>query len=112
MLRGSFDRSRSITSLVLFLDADDAPLGPDQPHADGRAFDHVVDVGAEHFLVFVQQRLALGGVDEDGVGLAGELDVGGKAGPAGPDHARLENVLNRDVSHGALYLEEERSLLS
>ena len=32
MLGGSFDRSRSITSLILLLDADDAPLGPDQPH--------------------------------------------------------------------------------
>ena len=62
----------------------DAPSGPDQPHADGRAFDHVVDVLAEHFLVFVQQRLALGRVDDDRVGLAGQFDVGGEPGAAGP----------------------------
>ena len=64
MFAAAFDRNRSITSLVLFLDADDARLGADQLHGDGHALDHVVDVVAEHFLVLVQQRLALGGVDQ------------------------------------------------
>ena len=64
---------------------------------------HVVDVLAEHFFVFVQQRLALGGVDQDGIGLAGELDMGGKPGPAGPDHARLGD---RIQSHCAMAIPE------
>ena len=79
----------------------DAPRGADQSHGGGRALDHGVGVCAEDFFIFVQQRLALGGVDQHGVGLAGEFDVGGKAGPAGPDHSRFLDVLNRDVGHKA-----------
>ena len=45
-----------------------ALLGADQLHAGGHAFEHAVDELAEHFFVFVQQRLALGGVEQDGVG--------------------------------------------
>ena len=79
---------------ILFLDADDPALGADQAHADGRACQHVVDVAAQHFLVLVQQGLAFGRVDQDGVGFSGQFDVGGKPRAARPDHARLEDVLN------------------
>ena len=88
--------------MVFFLDADDAPRGPHQPHADGQAFQHVVDVGAEHLLVLVQQRLAFGGVDDDRVGFAGQLDVGGETGAAGPDHPRLEHVFQGNRGHNRL----------
>ena len=88
--------------MILVLDADDARPAPDQPHGDGHALEHPVDVLAQDFLVLMQQRLALGGVDQHGIGLAGELDVGGKAGPAGPDHSRLGNVLDSDLAHGIL----------
>ena len=60
---------------------------------------HLVGVLAQHLLVLVQQRLALGGVDQHGIGLGGQLDVGGKPGPAGPDHARLGNLLDSDLRH-------------
>ena len=88
--------------LVFLLDADDRFLGPDEPHADGHAFDHFVDAFAEDFFVLMEERFALGGVQQQGVGACGEFDVGGKAGPAGPDHARTGNVFDRDVRHGKL----------
>ena len=34
---------------------------------------------------------------QHGVGPGGEFHVGGKAGAAGPDHARLGNVLDGDL---------------
>ena len=61
-----------------------AALAPTSSHGGRQPFQHPVGVVAEHFLVFVQQRLALGGVDQDRVGLGGELDVGGEAGPPAP----------------------------
>ena len=43
-------------------------------------------VAPQHLLVLVEQRLALGRVEDDGVGLP-ELHVGGEAGPARADDA-------------------------
>lgn len=43
----------------------------------------------EKFLVLVQERLALGAVDDDGLCLRAQLDVSWKAGPAGADNARF-----------------------
>ena len=102
MPAGSFGRSRSITSSYFSLMPITPRWAPTSRMADGQALQHVVGVGAEHLLVLVQQRLALGGVDQDGVGLAGQLDVGGKAGPAGPDHARLVNIFNPNGCHDHL----------
>ena len=42
--------------LVFFLDADDGPAGPDQLHGGGHAFDGGVEVIAEDFFVFMEQR--------------------------------------------------------
>ena len=89
MLLGNFDRSRSITSTYFSL-MPTTPRGPDQSHGDGGSFDDVIDVIAEHLFVFMQQRLALGGIDQNRIGLCGEFDVGGKPGPAGPHNSRLE----------------------
>ena len=84
---------------VLLLDADDAALGADQFHAGSHAFDHGVGILAEHFFVFVQQGLALGGVEEQRIGLPAEFDVGGKAGAAGPHNSRLGNIFNGNMGH-------------
>ena len=70
MPAGSFGRSRSITSWYFSLMPTTALLAADQPHADGHALDHPVDVLAEDLFILVQQRFALGGVDQHGIGLA------------------------------------------
>ena len=75
---------------------------PTSRMAGGHALDYAVDVLAEDFLVLVQQGLALGGVQSTVSALRGEFYVGGEAGPAGPDHARLSNVLDRDLRHGTV----------
>ena len=85
--------------LVFFLDADDGPTGPDELHGGGHAFDGGVEVIAEDFLVFMEQRLALGRVEQHGIGLAGEFDVGGEAGPARADHARLGDHIESHLCH-------------
>ncbi len=87
---------------VLFLNADDAPRGPHQAHADGQALQHVVDVGAEHLLVLVQQGLAFGRIDDDRIGFSGQLDVGGETGAAGADYSRLEHVFQGNRGHNRL----------
>ena len=61
-------------------------------------------------LSLCKQRLALGGVDQHGVGLGGELDVGRETGPAGPHHPRLPDVVNRNMRHGCLVPEAYASL--
>ena len=58
------------------------PAGADQPHSDGHALDHAVDILAEDLLIFVQQRFALGGIDQYRIGLAGQLMRGKPAPPA------------------------------
>ena len=99
MFRGELRPQQVDHVQVFFLDADDAPAGPDQPHADGQAFQHVVDVGAEHLFVFVQQGLALGRVDDDRIGFTGQLYVGREAGAAGPDYTSLEHVFQGNRGH-------------
>ena len=102
MPSGSFDRSRSITSSYFSLMPTTARPAPTSRMADGHPFDHAVDVLAEDLFVLVQQGLALGGVQQHGVGPRGELDVGRESGPAGPHHPRLGNVLDRDLRHGTV----------
>ena len=87
--------------VVLLLDADPACAGTDQLHGERRPSITSLGVGAQDFLVLVQQGLALGGVDEHGVGLAGELDVGGEARAAGADDSGLGDGVGGDgLGHG------------
>jgi hypothetical protein len=73
---------------VLLLDADHAARGAHKLHRGRQPGQHVLGVSAKHLLVLVQQRLALGRVEQHRVRLGGELDVRGKARPACPHHAR------------------------
>ena len=86
--------------LVFFLDADDGPTGPDQLHGDGHAFDGGVEVIAEDFFVFMEQRFAFGRIQQDRIGLPGELDVGRESGPARADHARFGDRIQSHLCHG------------
>ena len=100
MARGSFAAEQVDHVLVLFLDADDGPIGPDQSHGDGHAFDGGVEVLAEDLFVLMKQRLAFGRVEQYGIGLPGELDVGRKSGPARPDHAGCGDRIQSHLCHG------------
>ena len=51
----------------------------------------------EQFLVFMEQRLALGGVGDEEGGLGLELDRGGKAPATGADDAQLVDAVERVV---------------
>ena len=76
----------------------------DELHGDGQPLDIGVEIIAEDFFVLMQQRLALGRVEEHGIGLAGQLDVRGKAGPARAHDARLGDHLQSYIRHNlALY---------
>jgi hypothetical protein len=47
----------------------------------------------------VQQRLALGRIDDDRIGFTGQLNVSGEAGAAGPDYTRLEHIFQGNRGH-------------
>jgi hypothetical protein len=87
---------------VFFLDADDAPASPDQLHPDGHAVDDLIDILAEQFFIFMQERLALGGIQQEGIGLSGQFDMGRESRPAGPHDPRLEDSLRRSLGHDVL----------
>ena len=85
--------------LVFLLDADNGPIGPDELHGGRKTFDGGVEIIAEDFLVLVEQWLALGGVQQHGIGLPGELDVGRKSGPARTDNARCGDRIQSHLCH-------------
>ena len=98
--RGQLGPQQGDDVVVLDLDADDRPPRADQLHGGGHALDDAVDALAEDLFILVQEGLAFGGVQHQGVGAGGQFHVGGKAGAAGPDHPRFGNVLDSDFGHG------------
>ncbi len=96
---GQFGTKQVDHVLVFFLDADDGPLGPHQLHGDGHAVDGGVEIVAEHFLVFMEQRFALGRVEQYGIGLPGQLDMGRESGPARTDHTRCGDRIQSYLCH-------------
>ncbi len=74
---------------VLFLDADDALPGAHLLHRQAQALEHGLGQMVQQLLVLVQQRLALGGVDDEQRNLGLELDRGGEAPAAGADDAQF-----------------------
>jgi hypothetical protein len=76
---------------VLFLDPDHA-LGSARPfHGHSQAPQHGAGLVVHEFLVLVQQRFALGAVDDDQWHLGAELDCGREPRAAGADDAEFFN---------------------
>jgi len=79
---------------VLALDTNDALFGAHQIDRGRQPVDHRVGMISQDLDVLVQKRFALGGVNQHGIGLGGQLHVSWKSGAAGAHHARLRHVIN------------------
>ena len=80
--------------LVLALDPQNTPLRAGRFHGRPQAGDYLRRVMDEELLVHMGQRFALRAIGDDHLGAGLELDVGGKARPASPGHARRLHSLN------------------
>ena len=87
---------------IFLLDADHALARADQFHGHLHATQEGLGVVVEEFLVFVEERLALGGIGDQEGGLGFELDRGGKAAAAGADDAELVDTVKRGGEAGEI----------
>ena len=93
---GSLGLKRGDDVEVFLLDADDALARADQLHGHLHAAQEGLGVVVQQFLVFVEERFALGGVGDEEGGLGLELDRGGKAAAAGADDAQLVDAVESE----------------
>ena len=79
-------------------------------HRAAQAREHRRGQVMQQFLVLVQQRFALGGVDDEGGNLGVELDGGGEAAAAGADDPEFVDTVERtvDAMYGLTESEDSR----
>ena len=80
---------------IFSLDSDDALLRAHHLHGLDHAAQERLGQVVQQFLVFVQQRLALGGVGDDQGDARAQLYRGGKAPAAGADDAEFTDPIDR-----------------
>ncbi len=81
--------------MILLLDADHALARAHQFHGRLHAAQEGLGVVVQEFLVFVEQRFALGGVGDEEGDLGFELDRRGKAAAPSADDAQLVDAIKR-----------------
>ena len=82
---GQLRRQRLLHGGVLVLDPDDALLGRHEPHDRREAAEHRRRLVLHQLLVFVEQRLTLGAVDDHRGDARGQFDRRGETASAGAD---------------------------
>ncbi len=80
---------------VLFLDPDDPAAGRDALHGRGQPGEEFIGAVGQQLLVFMDEGLAFGGVDDERIDGRGEFDRGGEPGAPAADNAVIED----DVYH-------------